>query len=119
VIPLFIDAMSQGKPPTIFGDGLQSRDFVYVADVVQGLTRAAEVKAVAGNVYNIGTGKCITILDLVEALKALLGTSMKPIYAPPRAGDVRHSRADISRARAELGFEPQISFQEGLRRTIG
>lgn len=118
VIALFIEAMAAGKQPTIFGDGLQSRDFVYVADVVAALTQAAEAKAAPGNVYNIGTGSSSTILDLVAALNGILGTQIKPIHAPPRAGDVRHSRADISRPCRDLGFQPQISFQEGLQRTI-
>lgn len=118
VIPLFIDAMRQGKQPTIFGDGLQSRDFVYVADVVQALMLAASVPAAAGNVYNVGTGRSITILDLVDALNAILGTSLKALHAAPRTGDVRHSQADIARARAELGYEPGVSFAEGLRRTV-
>lgn len=119
VIPLFIDAMRKGKPPTVFGDGLQSRDFVFVADVVQALTLAATVPSAVGNVYNVGTGQSITILDLVAALNTILGVGIKPNHAPPRAGDVRHSRADISLARKELGFVPKVSFQEGLRRTVG
>lgn len=118
VIALFIEAMRSGKRPTIFGDGLQSRDFIYVSDVVAALIRAAEVKSAAGNVYNIGNGASRTILDLVAALNAVLGTQIKPIHAPPRAGDVRHSRADISRARQDLGFSPEVSFEEGLRRTV-
>jgi len=118
VIPLFINAMRQGKRPTIFGDGLQSRDFVYVADVVQALTRAAAAPSAAGNVYNVGTGQSITILDLVTALNAILGLQMQPILAPPRAGDVRHSRSDITLARKELGFDPTVSIEEGLRRTV-
>lgn len=118
VIPLFSDAMRQGKAPTVFGDGLQSRDFIYVADAVQALMLAASAPAAAGKVYNVGTGQSSTILDLVAALNAILGVELKAIHAAPRAGDVRHSRADISLANKELGFKPSVSFQEGLRRTV-
>jgi UDP-glucose 4-epimerase len=117
VIALFIAAMRQGKQPTVFGDGLQSRDFVYIDNVVDALIKAAEVPAASGNVYNIGTGERITILDLVAALNEVLGTSLRPLMAPPRAGDVRYSQADISRARKDLGYEPRIGLVEGLRRT--
>ncbi len=118
VIALFIAAMSQRRQPTIFGDGLQSRDFVYVANVVEAMLLAAQAPAANGRVYNIGFGTSTTILDLVAALNQLLGNDIKPIHAPPRAGDVRFSRADISRARRELGYDPQIPFLEGLRRTL-
>ncbi len=118
VIALFIAAMSQGRQPTIFGDGLQARDFVYVEDVVQALLRAAHAPDASGNVYNIGTGGSSTILDLMAALNQLLGTSIQPLHAPPRAGDIRFSQADISRARRDLGYEPKIAFTEGLRRTL-
>jgi UDP-glucose 4-epimerase len=118
VIALFIAAMSQRRAPTVFGDGKQSRDFVYVADVVQALIRAAESPMAVGQVYNIGTGASTTVLDLVHALNSLLGSGLAPVHAAPRAGDVRLSRADISRARRDLGYEPRISFVEGLRRTL-
>ena len=118
VIALFIAALVQGRTPTIYGDGLQSRDFVYVENVVQALMRAADAPAASGNVYNIGNGSSTTVLDLVAALNQLLGTHIKPVHAPPRAGDVRFSQADISRARRDLGYEPKVSFVEGLRRTL-
>jgi UDP-glucose 4-epimerase len=118
VIALFIAAMAAGRTPTIFGDGKQARDFVYVGNVVQALMRAADAPAAVGKVYNIGNGQSTTILELVRDLNQLLGTDIRPTFAPPRAGDVRLSRADISRARAELGYEPQVSFRDGLARTL-
>ncbi len=118
VIPLFIAAMSAGRAPVIHGDGLQSRDFTYVDNVVQALLKAAEAPGVSGKVYNIGTGRSITILNLVAALNRLLGTQLPPRHTPPRPGDVRYSLADISRARRELRYEPSVSFEEGLSRTV-
>jgi UDP-glucose 4-epimerase len=118
VISLFSAAMARGQAPTIYGDGLQTRDFVYVADVVQALVKAAQAPRASGNVYNIGSGQSVTILDLVKHLNELLGTSLQPVHGPARAGDVRHSLADIALARRDLGFEPQVSFREGLARTL-
>jgi UDP-glucose 4-epimerase len=118
VIALFIGAMSAGRTPTIFGDGQQARDFVYVANVVQALIRAADAPAASGKVYNIGNGQSTTVLELVRELNALLGKDIRPNFAPPRAGDVRLSQADIRQARAELGYEPQVAFGEGLARTL-
>jgi UDP-glucose 4-epimerase len=118
VIALFMAAMAEGRTPRIDGDGLQSRDFTYVENVVQALTKAADAPAAVGNVYNIGTGGSTTVLDLVKHLNQLLGSDLKPEFGPPRPGDVRHSQADISRARADLGYEPTVSFVEGLWRTL-
>ncbi len=118
VIALFTAAMTSGRAPTVHGDGLQSRDFTYVADAVQALVKAAMVPGVSGRVYNVGTGRSVTVLDLAAALNKLLGTALPVQHGPPRAGDVRHSRADITRARRELGYEPSVSFEEGLRRTL-
>jgi UDP-glucose 4-epimerase len=118
VIALFTAAMVEGRTPRIDGDGLQSRDFTYVENVVQALTKAADAPAAAGNVYNIGTGSSTTVLDLVNNLNRLLGTQITPTHGPPRAGDVRHSQADISGARRDLGYEPTVSFAEGLKRTL-
>jgi UDP-glucose 4-epimerase len=119
VIALFSAAMSQGKTPTIFGDGLQARDFVYIADVVQALRRAADAKNASGRAYNIGTGRSVTVLDLVNALNDLLGAKIAPLHQPPRAGDVRLSQANIDRAQKELGYQPAVSFRDGLARTLG
>ena len=119
VIALFTAAMNAGKRPTVFGDGLQSRDFTDVRDVVQALMKAAEAPPeVSGKVYNIGTGRSVSVLDLIAALNRLLGTGLEAVHGPARAGDVRHSRADISRARTDLGYEPSVPFEEGLRRTL-
>jgi UDP-glucose 4-epimerase len=118
VIALFADAMPQGKTPRVNGDGLQTRDFTYVGDVVQALTKAAEAPGIAGRTYNVGTGRGTSVLDLVAALNRLLGTQLKPEHGPARAGDIRHSRADITAARRDLGYEPAFTFEEGLRRTL-
>src|SRR5262245_21777104 len=119
VIALFAAAMAAGRAPKVFGDGLQSRDFTDVADVVRALLLAAETpQAVSGKVYNVGTGRSVSVLDLVAALNRLLGTDLAPVHAPPRAGDVRHSRADISRTRHDLGYEPSVAFEEGLARVL-
>ncbi len=119
VIALFASAMAEGRRPTVFGDGLQSRDFTAVGDVVQALVRAAEAPAHAsGQVYNVGTGRSVSVLDLIAALNRLLGTRLAPEHGPPRAGDVRHSRADITRARRDLGYDPAVPFEEGLAATL-
>lgn len=118
VIALFVGALTQGRTPRIFGDGMQSRDFTYVGDVVQALTKAATVPGVSGKVFNVGTGRRVTLLDLLAALNRLLGKQVAPEFHPERAGDIRHSCADITAARRELGYEPNFSFEEGLRRTL-
>jgi len=118
VIALFTAALSAGRTPTIFGDGLQSRDFLYVTDVVQALIRASQAPGISGRVYNIGTGRNTTVLDLVNALNRQLGTQIEPTHAPARAGDVRHSCADITQARQDLGFAPQVDFEAGLAWTL-
>jgi UDP-glucose 4-epimerase len=118
VIALFVAAMSRGEVPMIHGDGTQSRDFTYVANAVQALVKAAEAPEVSGNVYNVGTGRSISVLDLVAALNRILGTKLEPTFGPTRAGDVKFSRADIHRTRYDLGYDPAVSFEEGLRRTV-
>jgi UDP-glucose 4-epimerase len=118
VIALFASAMSAGKAPSIYGDGLQTRDFTYVTDAVQALVRAADTAGVSGQVYNIGTGRGVNLLELVAQLNHLLGKKLVPTHAAPRSGDVRHSRADISKARQELSYEPEVSFEEGLAQTL-
>jgi UDP-glucose 4-epimerase len=118
VIALFAAALTAGKTPTVFGDGLQSRDFTYVSDVVQALLKAAEAPGVSGRVYNIGTGRSITVLELIAALNRCLGTDVAPKHGAARAGDVRFSRADIARARRELGYEPRVAFEDGLDETL-
>lgn len=118
VIPLFITAMLSGRQPVIFGDGSQSRDFTFVANVVQANLLAADSPGVAGRVLNVAAGGSITLLELVDALNELLGTDVKPRHDAPRPGDIRESMADISHARQLLGYEPTIGFREGLRRSI-
>lgn len=120
VIPKFITLMLSGKPPVIFGDGKQSRDFVFVSDVVQANLKAAEAPAdqAAGRVFNIGSGRKTTLLDLVSNLGKLLDVSAKPKFDKERPGDVRESLADISEAAKHIGYQPQIDFEEGLRLSI-
>ena len=110
--------MSSGRTPTVHGDGLQSRDFVYVADVAKALMLAADTPGVSGRVYNVGTGGSVTVLDLIAGLNKLLGTSAVPAHGPTRPGDVRHSRAKIDRIRRDLGYDPVVRLEEGLRRTL-
>jgi UDP-glucose 4-epimerase len=118
VIALFTAAMSEGRAPTVQGDGLQSRDFTYVENAVQALMKAAEAPEVSGNVYNVGMGQTVTIRDLVTSLNVVLGTEFDPIFVPARSGDVKFSKADIRRTRADLGYEPTVDFEEGLSRTV-
>jgi UDP-glucose 4-epimerase len=118
VIALFAAAMAEGRAPRIDGDGQQSRDFTYVENAVQAVMKAATAPAAVGNVYNIGVGSSTSVLQLVAELNKLLGKQIQPTHGPPRPGDVRHSQADISRARRDLDYAPAISFAEGLRRTL-
>jgi UDP-glucose 4-epimerase len=110
--------LAAGKTPTIHGDGQQRRDFVFVADCVQAILKAAEVPGVGGRVFNVGTGRSVSVLELVASLNRVLGTDLAPAFGPARPGDVRFSLAKIDRIRAELGFEPQVAFEDGLRKTL-
>jgi UDP-glucose 4-epimerase len=118
VIPLFIEALLAGRSPVIHGDGLQSRDFTYVDDVVRANLEAMSAPRVAGKVYNIACGRRTSLVELVERLNDILGTRIKPIHDKARAGDVRHSQADISQAQAELGYCPCTSLDQGLRQCV-
>jgi len=118
VIPKFIRLMLDGQSPVIYGDGAQSRDFTYVANVVQGLRLAADAPEANGKSVNLAMGERCTLLELVDKLNGLMGTAIEPTFAAPRPGDILHSQADISLAQRVLNYEPQISFEEGLRRTI-
>jgi UDP-glucose 4-epimerase len=118
VLPKFVMKMLAGERPTIFGDGKQSRDFTYVANIVAGNLLAASVPDAAGKTFNIACGEKLDLLDLIAAINRVLGTNIEPIFDPPRAGDVRDSLADISLARQVLGYRPVIDFDEGLRRSI-
>ena len=118
VIAIFSAALQAGRQPIVHGDGLQSRDFTYVANAVQACLKAATAPNASGNVYNVGTGRRITILDLVRTLNQLLGTALAPSHMAARAGDVRHSCADISQAKRDLAYDPDVPFEDGLRRTL-
>jgi len=118
VIPLFITAILSGRQPVIYGDGLQSRDFTYVANVVHANLLAADAPNVAGRVFNAANGRTTDLLTLLRMLNELLGTNVEAKFEPARVGDVRESLADITQARQMLDYEPQVSFEEGLRRSI-
>lgn len=118
VIPIFVSKMVAGERPTVYGDGQQSRDFVYIENVVQCNLAAAEAPDAPGHIINVGCGLQFTLLQLVDAINEALGTSIEPIFEEARAGDVRESLADISVARSVLGYEPKVDFREGLRRSI-
>jgi nucleoside-diphosphate-sugar epimerase len=117
-IPLFISALLSGRQPQIFGDGRQSRDFVYVANIVDANLRACAAEDAVGGVFNIGTGQETSLLQLLGILNALIGQSIDPIFAPSRAGDIRHSYADITNAAAALGYRPIVDLAEGMQETV-
>ena len=120
VIARFCTALLAGNAPVIFGDGRQSRDFTYVENVVAANLLAVEAPAakVAGQVFNVAGGQSVSLRQLVEELNRLLEKTIAPLFEPARAGDIRHSLADITAIRAALGFEPKVTWQEGLRRTL-
>lgn len=115
VVSKFINNVLNGRPPVIYGDGLQTRDFVYVKDVVRANILAAEENETG--VFNIGTGANTTIIELARTIVTLLGKDLEPLHEMPRAGDIKHSSADISKANS-FGYEPTYSLEEGLRETI-
>ncbi len=118
VIPNFVTAALDGRPPTIYGDGLQSRDFTYVENAVAANLLACDAPAAAGGAYNIACGASATLLDVIRLLSEIAGRPITPTHAPPRAGDVKHSLASIDAARRDLGFKPGIGLEEGLRLTV-
>jgi len=118
VISIFMTRALSGEGPVINGDGRQSRDFVFVGDVVQALIGAATSPSAPGKVFNVGTGQSVTIKQLWEAIAALSGSTAKPVHGPPRPGDVPQSVSAIDAARAELGFAPRVSFKTGLEVTM-
>jgi len=120
VMARFITAMLRGDRPTIFGDGKQSRDFTYIDNAVSAnlLACAAPADKVCGKTFNIACGGQVTLIQMVDALNRLMGTRIDPIYARERAGDIKHSFADISLAQKSLGYKPLVGFEEGLKRTI-
>jgi UDP-N-acetylglucosamine/UDP-N-acetyl-alpha-D-glucosaminouronate 4-epimerase len=118
VISIFISALCEGRQPTIYGDGEHTRDFTYVANVVDGVLRACTAENASGEVINVATGGRISLNKLFTTIRDLVTAKVEPLYAPPRPGDVRDSQADISKARRILRYEPSVSFEEGLARTV-
>jgi len=118
VVPKFITALLRGEPPTIFGDGEQSRDFTYVENVVEANLLAAKAPGVAGQVFNIACGERLTVNQLAAILSEIIGVNLEPEHVPPRPGDVRYSLADISKARKLLGYEVKVDVREGLEQTV-
>jgi nucleoside-diphosphate-sugar epimerase len=118
VVPLFISAIFEGRAPVIFGDGEQSRDFTYVANVVDANILASDCPEAAGAVFNIACGSTTTVNSLLEKLQSVAGTDVAPEHAAARPGDVRHSYADVSRAVEVLGLAPGVSLEEGLELTV-
>ena len=120
VIPIFITALLEGRQPVIYGDGEQTRDFTFIKNVVHGNLLAAEAPAdkVAGKKFNVANGKTVSLNSMLGQLNELLGTDVQPKFEPARVGDVRDSLADISAARKCLGYEPQVSFEDGLKQSI-
>jgi len=118
VVPRFIERMGSGKPPVIYGDGEQTRDFTYVVDVARANCLAAMERSAAGGTYNVAFGSPVSINRLVEALNETMGTRLGPVYESARRGDIRQSWADISLIREELGFEPLYPLERGLQETV-
>ncbi len=117
-IPAFVTAILRDVPPTVYGDGEQTRDFTYIDNVVQGNLLAAQAERTDGESVNVACGECISVNRVIGRINELLGTNVQPRHVAARAGDVRHSTADIRRARTLLGFEPVVRFDDGLSRAI-
>jgi UDP-glucose 4-epimerase len=120
VLAKFITQMLRGQRPTIFGDGGQSRDFTYIDNAVEAnlLACSAPTQQVAGKVFNVATGRRVTLNEIFKLLQPLTSYSGSPVYEAERSGDIKHSLADISSAEKDLGYKPQVNFEEGLRRTV-
>jgi nucleoside-diphosphate-sugar epimerase len=117
-IPAFVTSILKDQPPTIYGDGEQSRDFTYIDNVVQANLCAARAKKTNGEVVNIACGEKVTVNEIIALINEMVGKKVVPHYAPARAGDVKHSLADITAARELIGFEPAVLFRDGLQRAI-
>jgi UDP-glucose 4-epimerase len=117
VLSRFMLALLKGQPPVIYGDGEQSRDFTYVDNVVDETLRACEAGGASGKVFNGGTGRRITLNEVLQLLEKISGKKVRAKYDPPRTGDIRDSQADIALAKKVLGYEPRVLFEEGLERT--
>ncbi len=118
VLAKFCTAFLEGTPPSVFGDGEQTRDFTYVENAVQANLLACEAPNVSGKVFNVGVGGRVSLNEVLRELRKITGKALEANYEPAREGDIRDSQADISRAREFLGYEPQVSFEEGLARTF-
>jgi nucleoside-diphosphate-sugar epimerase len=118
VISLFISALCDGRRPTIYGDGEHTRDFTYVTNVVDGVLRACHAPNVSGQVINVATSGRVSVNRLFRTLQVLTGATVEPIYVEPRAGDVKDSQADITKAKALLGYTPLVTFEDGLASTV-
>jgi nucleoside-diphosphate-sugar epimerase len=118
VISLFSTALLEGRQPAIYGDGEQTRDFTYIANVVDGVLRACEAADASGEVINVATGGRVSLNELLRTMNRIVGTNIEAIYKDPRDGDVRDSQADISKARRLLGYTPLVNLEDGLRRTL-
>jgi len=118
VISRFVESALAGRRPVVYGDGEQSRDFTYVENVVEANLLACQANGVEGMVFNVGTGEKHTLNDLLRALSSIVGGTLEPERGDPRLGDVRHSQADIGRARRHLGYEPKVNFLAGLKLTV-
>jgi UDP-N-acetylglucosamine/UDP-N-acetyl-alpha-D-glucosaminouronate 4-epimerase len=118
VISLFATALLEGRQPTVYGDGEQTRDFTYVSNVVDGVLRACEAPMAAGEVINVATGGRSSINELLRTMNRIAGTNLTATYQPARMGDVRDSQADITKAKALLGYTPSVGLEEGLRHTL-
>jgi UDP-glucose 4-epimerase len=119
VIPSFVHALFAGERPLVHGDGRQSRDFTFVENVVDANVRALDCGRADGRIYNVASGRSVSVLELLSELKRLTSREVAPVFGPPRGGDVRRTLADLRRARRELGYEPRVGFPEGLALTVG
>lgn len=119
VIPKFITLMLEGKQPMIFGDGEQTRDFTHVDNIVHANWLAAHAgQDAVGQVFNLATGTSVSVLEMLQSLNEVMGTNIEPIHKPERAGDIKHSGANVDQAKEKLGFETIVNFEDGLRKTV-
>jgi UDP-glucose 4-epimerase len=117
-IPAFVTAILKDKPPTVFGDGEQTRDFTYVDNVVEANLLAATAEHTTGQVLNIACGTAVTVNEVIDVINAAVGKKIEPVYTDPRSGDIKHSLADITLAGKLLGFKPTVQFKQGLQKAI-
>jgi UDP-N-acetylglucosamine/UDP-N-acetyl-alpha-D-glucosaminouronate 4-epimerase len=118
MVPLFVTAIAAGQPVTVYGDGEQSRDFTYVANVVDATMRAADAAGANGRIFNVAAGSPATVNTVAETIGRIVDRPVERVFAPPRPGDIRDSWADVTAAREVLGFEPSVDLEEGLRRVV-